>query len=278
MNEDRLIWRTGSVLGHKHREKGINNQDAYYLSPDCAVDSVAFPHACVLDGCTNEYKGRRNYSRNEAGAILLADFIESEIPLLLAARTLIDDLPGVLYQRCVGHLGSIARMSVAGTPQKMWDFIQRRLLTTICGFVMGGEITTAFSAGDGIIIINDEVIVVGKKNDAQGMEIKNQPDYLAYHLFDKRMLPKGYLLPTNFEVHSFKTETINRLAVSTDGLRKAWENDHGIIENLWSYEPEAPAGLQWWLNGTSEEGLFEDDVTVVAIQRKLSKEVSKTCS
>lgn len=258
-----LKSRSGSVTGYKHLAKGINNQD-YLFARAMTIHGTDYIFGAVLDGCTNLHKGNRIYSKSEVGSVLLGDFLESEIPIILAANASLQDLPGVLFHRCVGYLGSLARMTVAGSPEMMWDFISRRLLTTVIGFAMNNETTTIFTAGDGMFIVNDEVTSI---------EQGKTPDYLAYQLWDRRRLPKDYELAEGFDVHTYQTAGVHRLAFSTDGLRLVWLENPEIIEEIWSHIPQAPAGLQWWLNGLSEDGAFADDTTIIAFHTPVQDEL-----
>src|SRR3989338_2658044 len=246
--------RTGTVMGSAHRRKGINNQDCYVVRA-VEISGQRYHFGAVLDGCT----GRKG-SKTEVGSILLANFIASEIPLILAAKTPPAHVPAILYQRCVGYLGSIARSTVAGSPEVLWKFIEDCLFTTVLGFLSTREALITFSAGDGANIVNDEIRVIDEGQS---------PFYLAYHLIDRSMLPHDIVLPDTFQVETFAAGDVRRFAVSTDGIRAELTRDPGILEEIWNYEAEAPAGLQWWLHRESNlNGRFSDDCTIIAFARQ----------
>lgn len=255
--------RAGSVLGYSHRLKSINNQD-WYTVGEVTIHDKEYIFGAVLDGCTGK-KG----SKTEVGSILLSDFIGSEIPFILSANTPLVNLPGILYQRCLGYLGSIARSTVMGLPEVMWNFIEKRLLCTIVGFVMNRKSLVTFSAGDGMIIFNDKVHTIDQDN---------KPLYPAYHLVDRSILGDAVdTLVNNFVVSFECVDGLKRFAVCTDGLTSEWKKDPHIIEKAWSYEPQAKAGLQWCLNKeSSDNGRFSDDCTIVAVEY-VGEEGEKTC-
>jgi hypothetical protein len=220
----------------------------------------------VADGCSlgGKKSVRNQHVRTEVGAVLLTAFIRSEIPLLLASHTPINLIPQSLYHRCVSYLANIARTTTVGGPEVLWDFIERNLLATVVGFVMNDEMLVTFSAGDGMIIVNDEFNLIDQDN---------MPKYLAYHLVDRSILGEAAnQLPDCFDWMFYPTKDINRFAVCTDGVADAWKGDPNIINGIWDYQPQALAGLQWWINKGSKDHLFRDDCTIIAPFRILSKD------
>lgn len=255
------FWlRKGSVPGYKHLRKGINNQDAYFVD-QMVIDEVPYLYGAVGDGCSLGGKkvARGQSVRTEVGAVLLTSFIRSEVPLLLASHVPVNQFPQSLYHRCVSYLANVARTTVVGGPQVQWDFIERNLLATVIGFVMNQKVLVTFAAGDGMIIIDDKVTAIDQKD---------RPTYLAYHLVDRTILgPAADKLPTSFDWAVYPMLEINRFAICTDGIEEAWQKEPGIINNIWGYESQAPAGLQWWLNKGARVLLFGDDCTVIGVNR-----------
>ncbi len=246
-----LNVRIGSVPGYAHSRKLINNQDASVASSVTIGDST-YHFGAVFDGCTG---GRGKQSKTEVGATLLAAFFRSEIPMILAAHTALSDVPGILYQRSIGYFGSIARSTVMGAPDTLWQFVQNHLLCTILGYIADEEQLLFFSAGDGVLVVNDTVTIINQDN---------KPLYLAYHLLDSRSIGKVQL-PTSFVTTAFPRKDVSRFAVSTDGLANVATENGEHLHGVWNYEPGAKAGLQWHLNKcSSERHLFEDDCTVIA--------------
>jgi hypothetical protein len=264
MSTGEFRFRTGTVTGHKHLRKGVNNQDGHFKDA-VIIEDVPYVFGAVADGCSlggkKELRGQP--VRTELGAVLLVSFIRSEIPLLLASHIAIEKLPAVLYYRCVNYLASIARATVIGGPEVLSDFIERNLLATLIGFVMNDKVLVTFSAGDGAIVINDAVTVIDQKN---------QPSYLAYHLIDRTILGSAASsLPQDFVCSVTPVAEVQRFAVSTDGIVDPWNKSPEIISGIWDYQPEAPAGLQWWLNIGGNNALFSDDCTIIGAKRRTEK-------
>ncbi len=254
---DGFFARSGSVLGHVHRRKGINNQDAIIAPQTIQVGDTSFSFGAVFDGCTGGKDSK--HSRNEVAAILLSAFVASEAPLILASHTPLSEFSDMLYNRIVGYLGSIARSTVMGSPDTVWQFVQRHLLSTVLGYITDGSELVVFCAGDGVVLVNGEPTVIDQ-ND--------QPMYPAYQLLDKRLLG-GISLPDSFETVTLSLNDIDRFAISTDGIKKCALAKPDFMEGIWSYETSARAGLQWHLNIGANESLFEDDCSVVAFARKI---------
>lgn len=262
------IWmvRSGSVPGHTHRRLGINRQDAFCVDR-FEIGSVHYISGFVADGMTGKDKRR---SRTEVGAALLTMYAASEVRLLASANVPLHEIPQALYPRCVGYVGNITRMSVAGPPTALWDFIEKHFLTTLFGFVSDGLRLVVFHSGDGVIVLNDEVQII---------EQGNTPLYLAYHQVDRQILGSvANGLPSSFDYKVYDLSSIQRFALCTDGIVQLEPDSKRPyvslteVSNFWDYEPEAPAGLQWWLNvQSSEQRRFDDDCTVVAVQRKLER-------
>ncbi len=251
---DGYIVRSGSVPGFGHKHKQINNQDSLLVS-EAVINGKTFSFGAVFDGCTGGKDAK--HSRTEVGAALLAEFFSSEIPLILASHTPLTELPAILYQRSIGYFGSIARTTVMGSPETMWQFVQRYLLCTVLGYVTDGIELVVFSAGDGVIFVNDDV---------SSIDQNDKPIYFAYHLLDKRII--GHVpLPSSFETVTFPLNTIERFALSTDGIKKRALLDPAFIAGIWEYELGARAGLQWHLNKGANDSLFEDDCTVIGLHR-----------
>ena len=252
--------RSGSVAGQAHKRLGINNQDAC-LWRCMEIDSRPYAVGVVCDGCTGDR--RKRSSRTEIGAVLLSQFACSEIRLMLTANMRPEDIPQALYMRCAAYVGAVARATVLGAAEEIWNFIQSHFLCTLLGFVADSEQLVIFSAGDGVIIVNDDAWIIDQHD---------QPLYLAYHQVDRNILGGAALsLPQTFQIRRLELAAVRRFALCSDGIVKrdpesrAAFVDAADIEALWSYEPQAAAGLQWWLNRSSNQlGLFPDDCSVIA--------------
>lgn len=264
MGKKEFRVRKGTILGHGHARRAINNQDAVMLG-GLSVGETRFHYGAVLDGCTNKVVSG---SRNEVGATLLSIFVVNEIHLMLQAGTAIHYIPANLYQRCIGYVNTVARQTVVGNPEHMWEFIQRFMLCTVLGYVMDETTLYVFNAGDGCIFYNNEVEII-EQND--------MPQYLAYHCVDKSILGSAAAaLESSFTLRTYSVTDMRRFAIGTDGIKDLYKKDPGAIDGMWDYEPHARAGLQWWLNLRGRESAFEDDTTVIAMQTAENDSITET--
>ena len=133
-------------------------------------------------------------------------------------------------------------------------------MATILGFVMDDQKLIVFGAGDGMVIVNDEINAIDQNN---------RPIYIAYHLLDREMLEKGVAdsLPDCFNWSIYSTQETQRFAICTDGIEDMWKKDPKSINGIWDHEPNAPKGLQWWLKIGSNGNHFGDDCTIIAGDR-----------
>lgn len=252
-----LNLRKGTIPGYSHTKKKRNNQDACVVNKTKIADQEYY-YGVVADGCTGAPG-----SNTEVGSILITQFIASETLLILTSGVELVDVPRILFPRCIGYLRSIAGSTVMGSPEIMWEFIRRNLLCTIFGFLANDSQLIIFNAGDGMTIVNDDINIIDQ-NDV--------PNYLAYHLVDRTIMGKSIdRLQSNFDVVAYDLVSVRRFAVCTDGLTREFKKQDLRIDDLngiWEYEPNARAGLQWWLNiQSADNGCFEDDCTIIAASR-----------
>lgn len=227
--------RSGQIIGRDHTARQGNCQDGYAL-----VVTDDYAAAFICDGCS---EGKHS----EVGAKLGAQFLAEETTRLLNMGFCADGLPPLLYERMVMYLDKIAEVS---HPRDRVGFIHSHLLFTIVGCIITPKNSIVFTAGDGMIAVDDTVRCIDQKN---------QPAYIAYHLI-KEELPQEYQLADGFDVQPLP-EAWQRVAIASDGfepdlLPKAWNQTH-------------PRGLQrkliYWSN---QEQRFRDDATIVMIERQ----------
>ena len=260
----RKSFRLGTVRGRKHAQLHLNNQDAgnvQYLE----VNGVTYAIGLISDGCTN--KKRKTVSRTEVGANLLVPYAMCEIGLMLSQGVQPRDAVRYLFPKATTYLGAIARLTIPGNADEIGRFADSYLMCTLLGFIAGPTEIIGFRAGDGVIIINDKVHIIDQDN---------KPSYMAYHVMGKRYwLDLGYAIQDEFDVFEVPRDGLNRFAIASDGL--AVENDRTEkyvapedLLNIHSYEPQALAGLQWWLfkrqygDGPDATPGYLDDCTVIA--------------
>ena len=251
---EQFMYRSGTIPGFSHTNKKKNNQD-YFAVGEAGIAGEEYLFGVVSDGCTG-----MPGSRTEIGSILISQFIVSEILLILSSGARIEDLPGILYPRCIGYFRTIAGSTVMGGPEIMWNFVRKNLLCTIVGFAMNREELVVFNSGDGMMIFNDEITVIDQDD---------VPNYIAYHLVDKTILGKEVeRLQTSFDVSLYDASKLSRFAICTDGIVEEEVKEPGVVNGIWNYEPGAKAGLQWWLNIQSvDNGRFRDDCTIIAVNK-----------
>ena len=150
--------RSGTVPGYSHTRKKKNNQDSC-VTNEVMIAGKEYIFGVVADGCTGAPG-----SKTEVGSILVTQFIVSEISLILLTGAKLEDLPQILFSRCIGFFRSIAGSTVMGNPEVMWGFIRKNLLCTIFGFVMDDKRLIIFNAGDGMTIINDEIKIINQND------------------------------------------------------------------------------------------------------------------
>lgn len=166
----------------------------------------------------------------------------------------------------------------------IWDYF----LFTIVGAIITSETTVIFSLGDGVAMVNEEVLL-------QGTIADNQPPYLAYGLF-----PNYFeMTEIQFTVHVRSTAMVNTLMIGTDGvqdlgktLNSSFASPDGVsdlmpamFEIFWQDNRyfQNPDQVRRYLARCNREiirpnwqahvlerqrGLLEDDTTLVLIRRK----------
>lgn len=230
-----LQIRSGQIIGRDHTARQTNCQDGYAL----AITNT-YTVAIVCDGCSEG-------QHSEVGAKLGAQYLAEEAARLLETGFCAHELPSLLHERMVTYLGKLAEVS---SPRDRIAFIQSHLLFTIVGCIVTPKSSIVFTAGDGMVAVDDSVRCIDQNN---------QPAYIAYHLL-KEALPYDYKLAYEFEVQPIP-ETWSRIAIASDGfepelLSQAWHQSH-------------PRGLQrkliYWSN---QEQRFRDDATIVTIERQ----------
>ncbi len=261
----------GSVIGREHRRIGRNNQDAYAVQakPEGTI-------AVVCDGCGS-------CPHSEVGAQLGARWViacldrqcQQGQPQLQAPdfwRELQRDLLEQIRQLATGFGSALEAV------------VRDYFLFTIVGAIVTPEMTAIFSLGDGVAILNDEVLM-------QGTIADNRPPYLAYGLFPGLFVMED----VKFQVHLRSTATVNTLAIGSDGVQDLGKTLDSSLKNA-DLTPEVfkpfwqddryfqnPDQVRRYLARCNREsvqpnwqtqvlerqsGLLEDDTTLVLIRRK----------
>src|SRR6266851_3553756 len=214
----------GIVPGRGHILDARNCQDAL-SSITFEINSKSYVAGVVADGC-----GGGKHS--EVGAQLAVQFIPREIRRLVKNGLSLEPIPNHLFE--------------------LVHFVNHHFLFTVLGFIVGPEQTLVFAAGDGIVIINDDIHL---------RDQHNAPAYIGYHLIDRRYLGEDATpLASAFDLYILPTETLKRLAIGSD----AWMEEQALLELVWGLKP--PAGLQLQMNRWSDARRLKDDASMIVVE------------
>lgn len=226
--------RAGRVIGRDHMLRQANCQDSYAV--------VERPNLLVAVVCDGSGSGR--YS--EFGSLLGAQYVATRAAEHLQAGIPADQLPAVLHAQLVTFLGDLRDLV---RPIDPVAFVREHLLFTILGVAITDGVGVIFSAGDGTVILDDEVNLIDQNNT---------PQYIAYHLLSAAELG-DYTPASGFAMLPLPADW-QRLALASDGF------EPDLSAYLWGHQH--PRGLQRRLNGLSNtQHRFRDDATVIAIER-----------
>lgn len=226
--------RTGQVTGRDHLARRANGQDALAVR---AVGGAVVGVVC--DGCGSG-------ASSEVGARLAAQFLVDEAARLLAGGCDVAPLPDMLYGALVRFLRGLVALAA---PNDLPCYVRDHLLFTVVGVVVSADGGVVFSAGDGLIAVDDHL---------EQIDQGNRPAYPAYHLV-RGTLSDDMALPTTFAVYPLAGGW-GRVAVATDGFEAA------VLPAVWGIAHER--GLQRLMNVWSEkERRFRDDATIVVVER-----------
>lgn len=243
--------KTGSVIGRDHQRLLRNNQDSV-ATRSIKINGTTYHFGVVCDGCSGQDGVATN---NEVGAQLMSCFIIKEITTLLLMELPIDYIVGSLYNRCLGYLHALGSLSTSGNLQESTQFISKYLCCTIIGFVMDEKSAVIFSAGDGVIAIDNGISRINQDN---------HPFYLGLSIVDPRFLKMDVAdLPKSFITHQIDLNQIHRFALCTDGITEtAIPKIFGLTGGH-----SGPLGLGRKLKVLSlREEPFADDCTVITIE------------
>lgn len=223
----------GQSVGLDHQLKQRNCQDSYALYE--STDTII---GVVCDGCSEG-------PRSEVGAALGAQYLMAQASQLVAQHIPLADLPKMLYTRLVAYLDQVTALS---TPPNRVVFVRDYLLFTVLVLIITKEGTLLLSAGDGLIVIDEQVECIDQKN---------LPSYVAYHLLPE-YLPTSFKMPQGFQVHAV-TEW-QQLAIGSDGFVP------DLLPDVWGMSHIR--SLQRKMNVWAEQGRhFRDDATLITIER-----------
>lgn len=236
--------KAGSVPGKDHLFRWANCQDRYRCG-SFEIKGKLYRVGIVCDGCGSA-------DASEVGAALLAEFGINEVTRLIGQGVSLKDLAGELYRNSLCFLEKLTGLVTGENAplDQASGFVGRFLLATMLGFVVSEEETLVFAAGDGFIIVNDEI----ERRDED-----NRPHYLAYDLLDPGHYPELPPRRQAFDFRLLSTASVERLAVWTDGF------DPALKEEIWYLA--GSRGLQRKLNIWGKRNLFADDTTGITLEK-----------
>ena len=255
--------RAGTVHGLKHAMLNTNNQDAYQiLEFSVASWGKTFRIGVVSDGCS----GIPAFTRTEVGANLLVIHCLARAQELILNGAKIEEIPQPLYYAVTNFLRNVASLvvpagihwpypvtfsgshefrNVMKAPQR---FITDFLTATIIGFIDDGETLLTFQAGDGVIIVNDEIMIV------------DQNDTPEYPALSANSAGGGFVSRT------YTSSDVSRLVLATDGIEELLKlPDVGLPGRLFDHMPDSSMGVQYLLNVLRKQhgDKVGDDLTVI---------------
>ncbi len=214
---DCIMKMTAATLhGGKHRQIGVNNQDALATQTfEVPALGKTYQVGLVSDGCT----GIPAFSRSEVGSNLLVTFALGRIQQLICSGAELEAIPRGLYLYTAEFLRQISSMVIPegmhwpypgkfkgdqeyrNTISATGRFRTDYLAATLIGFISDGHTIVTFSAGDGIILVNDDLNII-EQND--------RPDYIGLSINRPN---------AGFVTRKYVASDVHRLVISTDGLK-----------------------------------------------------------
>ena len=197
---------SGSVLGRRHMQNCMNNQDAIFVA-----ENYSGLVAVVCDGCSSAPSA-------EVGAKFQADILGNALLSGLAART--DNMGLPRGHGEIMRLAELALRQTFGTllqilPGDSNSIISTYLLATAMVVIMDDEETTIWHRGDGVWQVNGPgPLNVIDQNDV--------PEYPAYGL-------RPFENPDDHEFKRlgdfvYKTADIQSVLIGTDGMTAFEQN------------------------------------------------------
>lgn len=260
----------GSVIGREHLRVGKNNQDAYFWN---VTEAGAI--AVVCDGCGSGI-------HSEVGAKLGARLIVETMQRVLNDNLHLEhgEVWQTIQQMLLTQLQKVVEQLGGDRTQTVCDY----LLFTIAGVVITATTTAVFALGDGVIVINDQVIRLGPF-------LNNAPPYLAYGLLEENVSATHTLKVLQI----LPTDQVQSLLIGTDGvsdliqvaeqavlgrsetvgdMAQFWQDDRYfrnpdqvrrrlalINREITMFDKQAQQCLR-------QSGLLPDDTTLIVIRRK----------
>lgn len=185
-----------SVQGRNHRETNRNNQDSFYYLNENELVGI------VCDGC-----GSGKHS--EVGAKIGASIVANEIKRVMGKADK-GAKPEILLKQVRDNVSALLLILINSIGDKLRRVINDYFLFTIVGFFGLGDEIVFFILGDGVIIVNGEIMKIGPFEN-------NEPPYLAYSLCETSL--KNGKSALDFKiVKVIKIDDFKSALIGTDGV------------------------------------------------------------
>ncbi len=236
--------KSGKVTGRGHILSGRNCQDSL-KTVSLTIKNETFLIGWISDGCSSG-------SHNEVGSNLGTEFLINQSELYLQEELPVEIIPLFLFEDLLQFLRTNLSSQSLKTPQKQAMYINDFLLFTTVGFIIGPKYGLIMAYGDGLVIINDEVYK---------REFDDESPYMGYLLTDPKYLsPTRRPIPNEFDIYSFKTADLKRLAIGSD----VWLQEFELVSQIWRHKH--PNQIQRNLNIWSDEGKLADDASLIVVE------------
>lgn len=240
----RLAIAGGSLVGHRHRQAGRNNQDAFSWRASGQRAALV-----VCDGCGSEPHSELGA---RFGAAALASLLERRLAAGEGARKALRGAEEELLSRLAGLADALGPEPRAA--------VTEHLLFTIVGAVVDEHETLVFACGDGAAWLNGAPIPLGPFPG-------NAPPYLGYRLLG------SYPAADLSVVASVETDALESLMLGSDGLLELLDT-HGPATWLAERHFHNRDGLRRSLARLARASRVPSDDATVVVARRAPEEGS----
>ena len=163
-----------------------------------------------------------------------------------------ENLPTLLFEKLIDFLRNLVNNYNLSDIHEYTRFMHEHLLFTLLGFVIAPQNTVVFAAGDGIVLINEDIYL---------REQDNTPTYIGYHLIEQCYLQASPSpLPSTFDLYHVPSDILKRMAIGSD----AWLSERALLDQIWGMK--TPVSLQLQMNRWSNARHLKDDASLIVAE------------
>ena len=275
-NQDCIIT-CGSVIGHRHVESKTNCQDSYAVY--CGNNATS---GVIVDGCSS--------SPHAEISALISKFVARYAFMLhkINSNISISTEDGVklflhsIFKETTQYVNNLTSLTLPfSCLEEQASFINEYLMGVIVGFYIDHtddkQPAVIYSAGDPIFSFGD--------NNFLEIDQNNKPLYLMYNCISPSFFTNSNIIGDRFHQHMFNLSDYEKFMISSDGFNTYnstkihnWcrLNDEDTFDKMTDiqksihgqqWNKKRPSGLQMWLNKCSRRGYFDDDTTLITVER-----------